>query len=78
MSTLDGATKDESYLGDGLYATFDGWQMILRAPRSEGDHWVALEPKTFDAMVRFAEYINGKYNVEHFKKTRRRFRRRAS
>jgi hypothetical protein len=62
----EGTTHDESYLGDGLYATFDGWQVILRAPREGGDHWVALEPETFTALVRFAESINAKYNVKHF------------
>lgn len=62
----DGTTKDESYLGDGLYAEFDGWQMILRAPRDGMDHWVALEPETFTALMRFAERINGKYNLTHF------------
>lgn len=63
----DGTTKDESYLGDGLYATFDGWQMILRAPRDGGDHHVALEPETFKALIRFADHINAKYKVKHFK-----------
>lgn len=62
-----GTTQDESYLGDGLYATFDGWQIVLRAPREDGDHTVALEPEVFTALMRFAERINGKYNVEHFK-----------
>jgi hypothetical protein len=38
-------TKRETYLGDGLYAAFDGWQITLRAPRNGGDHWVALEPQ---------------------------------
>lgn len=44
----------ETYLGDGLYASFDGFQLTLRAPRSEGDHWVALEPEVlakFEAFV---------------------------
>jgi hypothetical protein len=62
----EGTTREESYLGDGLFATFDGWQMILRAPREDGDHWVALEPQTFLALVRFAKSINEKYNVKHF------------
>jgi hypothetical protein len=34
----------ETYLGDGLYASFDGYQIDLRAPRIEGDHKVSLEP----------------------------------
>lgn len=36
--------SDERYLGDGLYASFDGWQVCLRAPREFGDHVVYLEP----------------------------------
>ena len=62
----DGTTKDESYLGDGLHAEFDGWQIVLRTPRESGDHWVALEPETFTALLRFAGHINGKYGVKHF------------
>lgn len=67
MSERDGTTKDNSYLGDGLEATFDGWQIVLRTPRDDGDHWVALEPDTFEALVRFAKHINKRYGVEHFK-----------
>jgi hypothetical protein len=62
----EGTTRDESYLGDGLYAEFDGWQIVLRAPREDGDHWVAIEPEVFTKLVRFAERINGKYDVKHF------------
>ena len=44
---------EEYYLGDGLYASFDGWQVVLRAPRPDGDHWVALEPAVLDAFVNY-------------------------
>ena len=27
------AGSDETYLGDGLYASFDGFSFVLRAPR---------------------------------------------
>ena len=67
MTPREGTTHDESYLGDGLYATFDGWQIVLRAPRADGDHRVALEPEVYTALLRFAERINGKYGVQHFK-----------
>lgn len=43
----------ETYLGDGLYASFDGCQFKLRAPREDGDHEVYLEPATYNALVRF-------------------------
>ena len=36
-------SQQETYLGDGLYASFDGWQVKLRAPRENGDHVVFLE-----------------------------------
>jgi hypothetical protein len=44
---------NEEYLGDGLYASFDGFMFTLRAPRIGGDHWVGLEP---DVMRAFDEY----------------------
>jgi hypothetical protein len=45
---------DETYLGDGVYCSFDGSQIWLRAPRSEGDHVVALEPQVYAEFVRYA------------------------
>ena len=47
----------ERYLGDGLYASWDGWQIILRAPREGGDHWVALEPEVYTALLRFVRDV---------------------
>jgi len=44
---------DETYLGDGLYASFDGFQYCLRAPREGGDHVVYLDAYTLQA---FDEY----------------------
>ena len=46
---------EERYIGDGRYASFDGWQIVLRAPRECGDHWVALEPATWDSLLDFAK-----------------------
>ena len=46
---------DETYLGDGLYASFDDGQIWLRAAREGGDRRVALEPSTYHALVTFAE-----------------------
>jgi hypothetical protein len=47
--------RGETYLGDGLYASFDGWMIKLRAPRDNGDHWVGLEPAIYIAFKKFAE-----------------------
>ena len=46
--------EEETYLGDGLYASFDGYQVKLRAPREFGDHYVCLEPGVIAA---FEEYL---------------------
>ncbi len=42
------------YLGDGLYAAFDGFQFKLRAPRETGDHEVFLEPDVLRMFIEFA------------------------
>lgn len=48
---------NKEYLGDGLYAEWDGWNIILSAPRENGDHWVGLEPTVFDALIRYKERV---------------------
>lgn len=45
--------SEEIYLYDGLYASFDGFQIKLRTPREEGDHVVYLEPRTYDELRKF-------------------------
>lgn len=50
--------KNETYLGDGLYASFDGWQITLRAPRENGDHYVALEPSVYAALTNFVALLS--------------------
>jgi hypothetical protein len=46
---------NEEYLGDGLYASYDGFSIWLRAPRSSGDHYVALEPLVFREFIEYAK-----------------------
>lgn len=38
MTRRDG----ETYLGDGVFARFDGYQIWLRTPRDSGEHEIAL------------------------------------
>lgn len=52
--------ENEEYLGDGLYANFDGFAFWLRAPRRDGDHVVALEPEVLKAFLRFVEAVKAK------------------
>lgn len=57
---------NEEYLGDGLYASFDGWHFMLRAPRTAQqqqrsprpmeDHVVYLEIGRGGTFVAFQDY----------------------
>ncbi len=52
--------EDETYLGDGLYASFDGFQYRLRAPQFHGpDSNVFLEPAVLKAFQEFVQKIEG-------------------
>lgn len=44
---------NEVYIGDGLYASYDGWSVWLRAPREHGDHYVALDQLMFKDLVEY-------------------------
>jgi hypothetical protein len=54
---------DEHYLGDGLYASFDGWQFCLRAPRENGDHVVYLEPHVLASLIAYAKAVTSANTV---------------
>jgi hypothetical protein len=51
-------SEREAYLGDGLYASWDGWQVKLRAPREGGDHEVFIEDGlTLQEFLKFLETL---------------------
>lgn len=43
-----------TYLGDGVYASFDGYQIWLETEREEGTHQIALDVHTYKALVEYA------------------------
>jgi hypothetical protein len=47
----------KEYIGDGVYASFDGWHIWLETQRLEGPQRIALEPATFDALCQFVERL---------------------
>jgi hypothetical protein len=54
MSQIDELMEEDRYLGDGLYAKFDGYQVELYS--SNGIHktnQVFLEPSVIDAFERY-------------------------
>lgn len=60
---MEGDYKD--YLGDGLYVSFDGWHIVLRVPREDGDHIVALDPDVFNALLRYKARIDAIIKAEN-------------
>ena len=57
----------EVYLGDGLYASFEGGVFKLRAPRGHIDHWVALEPEVLGAFDAFRRDITNAIAAQQIK-----------
>lgn len=49
----------DEYLGDGVYASFDGYQVWLRTQRG-GVHEIALEPAVFHALTDYVERLKKK------------------
>jgi hypothetical protein len=54
----------EVYLGDGLYVSFDGFMITLRAPRRNEDHWVGLEPEVLHKFLEFCDQIRQRMEDE--------------
>lgn len=50
--------EQETYIGDGIYASFDGWQIRLRTPRGMEDHEVFLEPGVWASLVEYVKSLN--------------------
>lgn len=55
-----------SYLGDGVYAAFDGFHIVLRVGHHEAPQAVALDPDTIRALADYAKAVNAHYGVNHF------------
>lgn len=56
---IDKMTPEETYLGDGVYASFDGFQIWLAVNHHENKQ-VAIEPKVMESLMAYAEKVWGK------------------
>jgi hypothetical protein len=51
---------DETYIGDGVYASFDGYQIWLRTDRgAEGDHMIALDAGVYANLLKYGNRFPG-------------------
>jgi hypothetical protein len=48
--------RNPQYLGDGVYASFDGYHVNL-AVNDHRNHAVALEPAVLEALVRYVNSL---------------------
>lgn len=48
---------DKTYLGDGVYASFDGYQIRLSSRRDDGTDVIYLEPEVYTALTKFVEKL---------------------
>lgn len=63
------ATEDrppDEYLGDGVYASFDGFNIWLAA-NHHTNKVIALEPSVLEAVMNYARGVNRHYDKEHFR-----------
>ena len=55
---------NKRYMGDGVYASFDGWNIWLETEREAGVERVALEPPTLMAVNEYWEYVKAFYKED--------------
>lgn len=58
MEKIAGETRHD-YIGDGVYVSFDGFQIWLRTRGLECANEIALEPAAFRNLIRYAASIEG-------------------
>ncbi len=63
--------ENETYLGDAVYASFDGWQICLRTGDGNNQR-IYLEPGVYQSLLRFVESLSRpaeddgtQYDAEH-------------
>jgi hypothetical protein len=52
--------NNEVYIGDGVYASYDGYQFLLRTKRAHGWDEIYLEPNVLDAFERYVKGVRAK------------------
>ncbi len=52
------------YLGDGVYADFDGYHIILKTVNPDNpDHMIFIEPDVWQALVEYKNNLMSKMGV---------------
>lgn len=51
------AQIQDEYLGDGVYASFDGYNIVLDLRAQDSTTRIALEPLVLSALITYAERV---------------------
>lgn len=49
---------EDSYLGDGVYASYDGFAIVLDLRAQDSTTRIALEPHVFTALAAYAKRVS--------------------
>ena len=50
--------SENRYLGDGVYASSDGYHIILDLRAQDSTTRIVLEPEVFKELIRYAQTVN--------------------
>jgi hypothetical protein len=56
--------ENETYLGDAVYASFDGWHIWLRTGDGNNQQ-IALELSVYAALLRYVKSLKEQNNESH-------------
>ena len=59
-------TIDPAHIGDGVYASFDGYHLNLAVNRHD-NHVVSLEPAVLRELIHYARRVDEVHGVAHFR-----------
>ena len=51
---------EDAYLGDGVYASFDGYHIVLDLRGQDDSTRILLEPKVIEALLKFRKSVNAR------------------
>ncbi len=54
---MDAQAGNKFYVGDGVYASNDGWHVILETERENGTNQIYLEPEMLSLVMEYAKSI---------------------
>lgn len=64
VAIINNDRVDEEYIGDGVYASFDGYQIWLKV-NDRYSAEIAIEPKVYKSLTEYIHKIETKYNFRY-------------